>query len=196
MEKFTTNCQRDPFSGLTQGRIIEMDERFVVDTRRCTIHVLRPFGRTRRPRPGAALNRRARCKPLCLRSFRRFADAWEGCGFLRPSAFSPRTPRTWGALNCKRAPSLVALRIQRPGTPAPLRNHLPAHTVNTLAERGWSEKDNGELLDLTVLHADALDAHTSGMAAIQSRKSDTPDECTRLRPSSGIISAGLVVFMR
>ena len=34
------------------------------------------------------------------------------------------------------------------GTPAPLRNHLPAHTVDTLAEKGWSEKDNGELLDL------------------------------------------------
>ena len=34
------------------------------------------------------------------------------------------------------------------GTPAPLRNRLPAHSVDTLAERGWSEKDNGELLDL------------------------------------------------
>ncbi len=34
------------------------------------------------------------------------------------------------------------------GTPAPLRNHLPAHSVDTLAEKGWSEKDNGELLDL------------------------------------------------
>ena len=34
------------------------------------------------------------------------------------------------------------------GTPAPLRSRLPAHSVDTLAERGWSEKDNGELLDL------------------------------------------------
>ena len=34
------------------------------------------------------------------------------------------------------------------GTPAPLRNHLPAHSVDTLAEKGWSDKDNGELLDL------------------------------------------------
>ena len=34
------------------------------------------------------------------------------------------------------------------GTPAPLQNHLPTHSVNTLAEKGWSEKSNGELLDL------------------------------------------------
>lgn len=34
------------------------------------------------------------------------------------------------------------------GTPAPLRKHLPAHTVDTLAEKGWSAKENGELLDL------------------------------------------------
>ena len=36
------------------------------------------------------------------------------------------------------------------GTPAPLRNHLPQHSVDTLAEKGWSDKDNGELLDLAV----------------------------------------------
>ncbi len=34
------------------------------------------------------------------------------------------------------------------GTPAPLRGYLPEHTADTLAEKGWSEKDNGELLDL------------------------------------------------
>ena len=34
------------------------------------------------------------------------------------------------------------------GTPAPLRDHLPPHAVDTLAEKGWSDKDNGELLDL------------------------------------------------
>lgn len=34
------------------------------------------------------------------------------------------------------------------GTPAPLRTLLPEHSVDTLAERGWSEKDNGDLLDL------------------------------------------------
>ena len=34
------------------------------------------------------------------------------------------------------------------GTPAPLRNLLPEHAVDTLAEKGWSDKDNGELLDL------------------------------------------------
>ena len=34
------------------------------------------------------------------------------------------------------------------GTPAPLRGYLQEHTVDTLAEKGWSDKDNGELLDL------------------------------------------------
>ena len=34
------------------------------------------------------------------------------------------------------------------GTPAPLRRYLPGHSVDTLAEKGWSEKGNGELLDL------------------------------------------------
>ena len=34
------------------------------------------------------------------------------------------------------------------GTPAPLRDHLSVHSVDTLAEKGWSDKDNGELLDL------------------------------------------------
>lgn len=34
------------------------------------------------------------------------------------------------------------------GTPAPLRKHLPEHSVDTLAEKGWSGKDNGALLDL------------------------------------------------
>ena len=34
------------------------------------------------------------------------------------------------------------------GAPAPLRDHLPQHAVDTLAEKGWSDKDNGALLDL------------------------------------------------
>ena len=34
------------------------------------------------------------------------------------------------------------------GTPAPLRRRLPADSVDTLAEKGWSDKDNGELLDV------------------------------------------------
>ena len=34
------------------------------------------------------------------------------------------------------------------GTPAPLRGRLPEHSVDTLAEKGWSDKGNGELLDL------------------------------------------------
>ncbi len=33
------------------------------------------------------------------------------------------------------------------GTPVPLRHHLSEHTVDTAFERGWSEVENGELLD-------------------------------------------------
>ena len=34
------------------------------------------------------------------------------------------------------------------GTPAPLRGRLREHSVDTLAEKGWSDRGNGELLDL------------------------------------------------
>jgi predicted nuclease of predicted toxin-antitoxin system len=33
------------------------------------------------------------------------------------------------------------------GTPVPLRRHLHPHRVDTVAERGWSELQNGDLLD-------------------------------------------------
>ena len=33
------------------------------------------------------------------------------------------------------------------GTPAPLRPHLSKHTVETLADLGWSSVSNGELLE-------------------------------------------------
>ncbi|HEY8069528.1 MAG TPA: hypothetical protein VIF38_11625 [Burkholderiales bacterium] len=32
------------------------------------------------------------------------------------------------------------------GTPAPLRHHLPGHSVETAHEKGWSTLRNGELL--------------------------------------------------
>ena len=32
------------------------------------------------------------------------------------------------------------------GTPAPLRNHLPEHSVDRSAERGWELLENGELI--------------------------------------------------
>ena len=34
------------------------------------------------------------------------------------------------------------------GTPVGLRRHLRAHLIETLAAKGWEEKENGELLDL------------------------------------------------
>ena len=33
------------------------------------------------------------------------------------------------------------------GTPVPLQRHLTGHIVDTVFERGWSNLDNGELLD-------------------------------------------------
>ena len=33
------------------------------------------------------------------------------------------------------------------GTPVPLRQHLVGHAVDTDFERGWSDLQNGELLD-------------------------------------------------
>ena len=33
------------------------------------------------------------------------------------------------------------------GTPVPLRQHLSGHSVETVFERGWSNLQNGELLD-------------------------------------------------
>ena len=33
------------------------------------------------------------------------------------------------------------------GTPLPLRRHLRPHQVDSAAELGWSELENGELLD-------------------------------------------------
>ena len=33
------------------------------------------------------------------------------------------------------------------GAPAPLRRHLEGHVVDTAAERGWSDLDNGDLID-------------------------------------------------
>ncbi len=34
------------------------------------------------------------------------------------------------------------------GTPAPLRQHLARHTIDTAFERGWSNWHNGALLDV------------------------------------------------
>lgn len=33
------------------------------------------------------------------------------------------------------------------GTPIPLRRHLAGHSIDTAYEKGWSELQNGELLD-------------------------------------------------
>ena len=33
------------------------------------------------------------------------------------------------------------------GTPKPLQNYLAAHSVDTASERGWSDLDNGDLIE-------------------------------------------------
>ena len=33
------------------------------------------------------------------------------------------------------------------GVPVPLRRELPGHAIDTLFERGWSDLENGDLLD-------------------------------------------------
>ncbi len=35
------------------------------------------------------------------------------------------------------------------GTPVPLRRHLVDHGVDTAAENGWSDLDNGDLIEMT-----------------------------------------------
>ena len=34
------------------------------------------------------------------------------------------------------------------GTPVPLRQYLAGHSVDTASEKGWSDLDNGDLIDL------------------------------------------------
>ncbi|OLE54510.1 MAG: hypothetical protein AUG51_07945 [Acidobacteria bacterium 13_1_20CM_3_53_8] len=42
------------------------------------------------------------------------------------------------------------------GTPVPLRNYLPNHTIETVYEKGWSNLKNGDLL--TQAEAEGFDA--------------------------------------
>ena len=42
------------------------------------------------------------------------------------------------------------------GTPVPLRRHLASHAVDTAFERGWSDLQNGELLDVAEQEGYAL----------------------------------------
>jgi len=42
------------------------------------------------------------------------------------------------------------------GTPAPLRDHLPGHSVETAYEKGWSVLRNGELLAKAEAEFDVL----------------------------------------
>ena len=63
------------------------------------------------------------------------------------SSTSPnsRSTPSWYAHHPKNSDGMRVLFDQ--GGPLPLRRHLHPHEVDTTAERGWSELDNGELLD-------------------------------------------------
>ena len=64
------------------------------------------------------------------------------------------------------------------GTPAPLRRHLPGHSVDTLAEKGWSEKSNGDLLDL---------AEREGYAVLVTTDQSLPHQQNLARWQVGIV---------
>ena len=59
------------------------------------------------------------------------------------------------------------------GTPAPLREHLPGHSVETAFEKGWSTLRNGELLAEAEVQFDLLvttDRTLGGQQNMKGRK--------------------------
>ena len=68
------------------------------------------------------------------------------------------------------------------GTPAPLRQFLVGHTVDTAASRGWERLENGELLDQAERH---------GYEVLV-----TTDQNMRYQQNLGGQSLAIVVLMR
>ena len=58
-----------------------------------------------------------------------------------------RAVLTYEATSLKKGTDYLKVLFDQ-GTLAPLRGHLKDDVVDTLSEKGWSEKDNGSLLDL------------------------------------------------
>lgn len=56
------------------------------------------------------------------------------------------------------------------GTPAPLRDHLPGHDVQTAYERGWSTLRNGELLAKAEAEFDLLVTTDRNLGSQQNMK--------------------------
>ena len=76
------------------------------------------------------------------------------------------------------------------GTPAPWRERFPAHSADTLAEKGRSDKDNGELLDVTqregyevLVTTDQSLAHHQNLAGRESALSFCFHRLARCSPS-------------
>ena len=56
------------------------------------------------------------------------------------------------------------------GTPAPLRGYLPRHAADTLAEKGWSDKDNEVFIttDQNIRHQQNLAGRQIGIVVLLS----------------------------
>lgn len=80
---------------------------------------------------------------------RRHARSGGACAAARGAESGPRM-----SPGCRPGPSMRILFDQ--GTPAPLRRALTGHTVSTAYEMGWSELDNGALLQAADTDFDAL----------------------------------------
>ena len=68
------------------------------------------------------------------------------------------------------------------GVPAPLRRHLNSHSIDTAAERGWSELSNGALLD---------EAEADGYELLI-----TTDQNMRYQQNLDVRPFGVLVLMR
>jgi hypothetical protein len=64
------------------------------------------------------------------------------------------------------------------GAPVPLRSHLPAHEIETTAERGSSDLSNGDLLD---------EAERAGFEAIITRDQNLRHQQNLTRRALGIL---------
>ena len=60
------------------------------------------------------------------------------------------------------------------GVPAPLRRHLPEHSIDTAAERGWGTVTNGRLLDLAEANGYELLITTDQSMRYQQNLTDRP----------------------
>ena len=73
------------------------------------------------------------------------------------------------------------------GTPAPLRDHLPEHSVDTAFERGWSNLRNGALLDRA--EADGYQILITTDQSLRLPAGPRPQAARRGRPAGCVMAA-------